>query len=215
MKGQFGKPGHPQQQGMTIPGIGQVATSIGPGVITSQGIMTSQGLLNSQGELVYGPVTSQMAATQQMLSTGLIGNHSGSQGQLHNTGMFFQQMTPAQQLQLQQMQMQHQAQHMKKMRGRDQAALMQQQAQLQQLQQQGKISPIPLRKDMMGGGAMNVLHQMQGAQQHLMNKMGGRVSSSVPTAALLQQSTIATSDGKQRMLMMPLPGETPISSLQR
>ena len=195
-----------------------MATSRGPGVITSQGIMTSQGLLNAQGEIVHGPITSQMAATQQMLSTGQLGNHMGQAGTnnpnlVTSTGMLFQQMTPAQQLQLQQMQMQHQAQHMKKMRGRDQAALLQQQVLQQQLQHQGKISPTPLRKDLIGGP--HALQQLQNAQQqHLANKLG-RVSSSVPTAALLQQSTIATSDGKQRMLMMPISGETPLSSLQR
>lgn len=118
-----------------------------------------------------------------------------------------QQMTPQQQLQLQQMQLQHQAQHLKKLRGRDQmtTALLQQQAALhQQHLQQNKISPAPLRKDIFGGVGAAIQQQLAGQ----------RVGRNIPTAALLQQSTISTSDGKTRV-GLGHQGEAALTPLQR
>lgn len=212
----------PPSSTVIMPAANGVVTS--QAILTKQGIVTSQGLITSQGHVIQGQpqiITSQIGAPTVIAAT-LIPNHIGPQvatttvisGQLIQNPQFvnaagqpvlFQQMTPAQQLQLQQMQLQHQAQHLKKVRGRDQtASLLQQQAVLQQQLQQGKISPTPLRKDLASGIA--------GLQQQLGNKLG-RVASSLPTAALLSHSTISTSDAKQRIAGQT--GESALSSLQR
>lgn len=115
-----------------------------------------------------------------------------------------QQMTPQQQLQLQQLQMQQ----LKKLRGRDQmtAAILQQQAALQgQHFPHSKVSPTPLRKDVFGGVGAAIQQQLQGGQ---------RIGRNIPTAALLQQSTISTSDGKTRV-GPGLQGDIGLTPLQR
>lgn len=199
-------------------------------LISSQGTtINSQGqLVNSQGQVV-GP--QQVSAAQNIAQMGnhvvpsvqqsvvggqLVQNPAVvvSAGQIGPQSLPFQQMTPAQQLQLQQMQLQHQAQHLKKMRRQDQAAALQ-----QQLLTQGKVSPTPMRKDATGGVAgLQQLQNLQ-QQQQLAGKIVGRVTTSLPTAALLQQSTIATSDSKPRVLVMPgqniATTESPLTSLQR
>nr|XP_045614121.1 uncharacterized protein LOC123767957 isoform X2 [Procambarus clarkii] len=107
------------------------------------------------------------------------------------------------------------------MRRQDQAAALQ-----QQLMSQGKLSPTPIRKDVTAATVSGLQQlqnlqqqQQQQQQQHMANKFVGRVATSLPTAALLQQSTIATSDTKPRMLIMPgqpiSTSESPLSSLQR
>lgn len=194
--------------------------------INSQGqLINSQGQVVGQQQVSGGQAVTQMgnhvvpSVQQSMMGGQLVQNPAVvvSAGQLANQSMPFQQMTPAQQLQLQQMQLQHQAQHLKKMRRQDQAAALQ-----QQLLTQGKVSPTPMRKDATGAVAglqqlQNLQHQQQ--QQQLAGKIVGRVANSLPTAALLQQSTIATSDSKPRVLVMPgqnIPTtESPLTSLQR
>ncbi|RXG53998.1 hypothetical protein Avbf_06840, partial [Armadillidium vulgare] len=201
------------------------------GILTKQGIVTSLGIITSQGQLIQGQpqlITSQVGGKAVITSTGQIinqiPNHIATQiattlpqtvmtgqviqnPQLVNSAgqpLIIQQMTPAQQLQLQQMQLQHQAQHLKKIRGRDQASMLQQQAAIQQQLHPGKISPTPLRRDLSSG--------LAGIQQQLGNKLG-RLAASVPTAALLSQSTISTSDSKQRIGAQT--GESALTSLQR
>lgn len=201
------------------------------GILTKQGIVTSLGIITSQGQLIQGQpqlITSQVGGKAVITSTGQIinqiPNHIANQiattlpqtvmtgqviqnPQLVNSAgqpLIIQQMTPAQQLQLQQMQLQHQAQHLKKIRGRDQASMLQQQAAIQQQLHPGKISPTPLRRDLSSG--------LAGIQQQLGNKLG-RLAASVPTAALLSQSTISTSDSKQRIGAQT--GESALTSLQR
>ncbi|XP_037773475.1 uncharacterized protein LOC119569342 [Penaeus monodon] len=187
------------QQGQMV-GPQQVYTSSGQ-VVTQLANHVGPGVANVPNTVVGGQVVQNPTVVVSA------GQQPGGQP------LLFQQMTPAQQLQLQQMQLQHQAQHLKKMRRQDQAAALQ-----QQLITQGKISPTPLRKD--APAAVPGLQQLQNLQQqHLAGKVGARVNSNLPTAALLQQSTIATSDGKPRMLVMPgqtIPTtETPLSSLHR
>nr|XP_027236805.1 uncharacterized protein LOC113828064 [Penaeus vannamei] len=187
------------QQGQMVGGQ-QVYTSSGQ-VVTQLANHVGPGVTNAPNTVVGGQVVQNPTVVVSA------GQQPGGQP------LLFQQMTPAQQLQLQQMQLQHQAQHLKKMRRQDQAAALQ-----QQLITQGKISPTPLRKD--APTAVPGLQQLQNLQQqHLAGKVGARVNSNLPTAALLQQSTIATSDGKPRMLVMPgqtIPtSETPLSSLHR
>ena len=180
--------------------------------------MTSQGLLTSQGQLIPGQLT-QLGGQTVLASNGQviaapIPNHIAAPalpqtvvaGQLVQPPQLVNSvgqpivLSAAQQLQLQQMQLQHQAQHLKKLRGRDHAAaLLQQQAALQHQLHPGKISPTPLRRDIAAG--------FHGLQQQIGSKIG-RVASSLPTAALLSQSTVSTSD-KQRG------GESALSSLQR
>lgn len=223
-KGTIATSQHQQQQLLTSQAQSQAQ------LISSQGTsINSQGqLVNSQGQVV-GP--QQVSAAQNITQMGnhvvpsvqqsvvggqLVQNPAVvvSAGQIGTQSLPFQQMTPAQQLQLQQMQLQHQAQHLKKMRRQDQAAALQ-----QQLLTQGKVSPTPLRKDATGGVAgLQQLQNLQ-QQQQLAGKIVGRVTTSLPTAALLQQSTIATSDSKPRVLVMPgqniATTESPLTSLQR
>ncbi|KAK3858831.1 hypothetical protein Pcinc_035007 [Petrolisthes cinctipes] len=190
----------PQQQQQLLTSQAQAQGQL----ITSQGTtINSQGqLVNSQGQIVAQVANHVSPSVQASVVGAQVANNPTvvvSAGQPHP--LPFQQMTPAQQLQLQQMQLQHQAQHLKKMRRQDQAAALQ-----QQLLTQGKVSPTPPRKDVTGG------------LQQLAGKMVGRVATSLPTAALLQQSTIATSDSKPRVLVMPghpTASESPLTSLQR
>ena len=223
-KGNIATSQHQQQQVLTSQAQSQAQ------LINNQGTaINSQGqLVNSQGQVVGQQVSAGQAVTQMgnhvvsgvqqsMVGGQLVQNPAVvvSGGQLPNQSMPFQQMTPAQQLQLQQMQLQHQAQHLKKMRRQDQAAALQ-----QQLLTQGKVSPTPMRKDPTGAvTGLQQLQMQQQQQQQLAGKIVGRVANSLPTAALLQQSTIATSDSKPRVLVMPgqnIPTtESPLTSLQR
>ena len=106
---------------------------------------------------------------------------------------------PAQQALLMQ---QIQLQQNKKLRGRDQvtAALLQQQAAVAALQQ-SKVSPTPLRKDFLGGVGAAIQQQLAGQ----------RFGRNIPTAALLQQSTIGTSDKSKGFLH----GDGTLTSLHR
>lgn len=195
-------------QGTTINSQGQLVNSQGQ-VVGPQQVSAGQ-TITQMGNHVVPSVQQSMVGGQLVQNPAVV----VSAGQMGNQSLPFQQMTPAQQLQLQQMQLQHQAQHLKKMRRQDQAAALQ-----QQLLTQGKVSPTPLRKDTSGGVAS--LQQLQNLQQQqqLAGKIVGRVTTSLPTAALLQQSTIATSDSKPRVLVMPgqniAPTESPLTSLQR
>ena len=83
------------------------------------------------------------------------------------------------------------------------AALLQQQAAaLHHHHLQGsKVSPTPLRKDLLGGVGAAIQQQLAGQ----------RFGRNIPTAALLQQSTVGSSDAKSRLLQ----GDTALSSLQR
>lgn len=223
-KGNIATSQHQQQQLLTSQAQSQAQ------LMSTQGTtINSQGqLVNSQGQVVgpqqvsAGQTITQMgnhvvpSVQQSVVGGQLVQNPAVvvSAGQIGNQSLPFQQMTPAQQLQLQQMQLQHQAQHLKKMRRQDQAAALQ-----QQLLTQGKVSPTPLRKDTSGGVAgLQQLQNLQ-QQQQLAGKIVGRVTTSLPTAALLQQSTIATSDSKPRVLVMPgqsiTTTESPLTSLQR
>ena len=162
-------------------------------------------LLTSQGQLIPGG-QAVLAPNGQVIAAPMA-NHIGPQpvvaaGQLHQLLNSAGQpivLTAAQQLQLQQVQLQQQAHQLKKLRGRDQAAaLLQQQAALQHHITQGKISPTPLRRSDIAAG-------LHGLQQQISGKLG-RAASAIPTAALLCQSTVSTSD-KQR--------ESALSTLQR
>lgn len=195
-------------QGTTINSQGQLVNSQGQ-VVGPQQVSAGQ-TITQMGNHVVPSVQQSMVGGQLVQNPAVV----VSAGQMGNQSLPFQQMTPAQQLQLQQMQLQHQAQHLKKMRRQDQAAALQ-----QQLLTQGKVSPTPMRKDTSGGVAS--LQQLQNLQQQqqLAGKIVGRVATSLPTAALLQQSTIATSDSKPRVLVMPGQNiantESPLTSLQR
>lgn len=198
-------------QGTAINSQGQLVNSQGQ-VVGQQQVFTTSGQVVTQLANHVGPnVQASVLGGQVMQNPPVMVNAAQQVGTQH---LPFQQMTPAQQLQLQQMQLQHQAQHLKKMRRQDQAAALQ-----QQLLSQGKVSPTPIRKD--SPATVTSLQQLQNLQQqHLAGKMVGRVATtSLPTAALLQQSTIATSESKPRLLVMPAQGvptsETPLSSLQR
>lgn len=224
-KGNIATSQHQQQQLLTSQAQSQAQ------LMSTQGTtINSQGqLVNSQGQVVgpqqvsTGQTITQMgnhvvpSVQQSVVGGQLVQNPAVvvSAGQIGPQALPFQQMTPAQQLQLQQMQLQHQAQHLKKMRRQDQAAAIQ-----QQLLTQGKVSPTPMRKDATGGVAgLQQLQNLQQQQQQLAGKIVGRVTSNLPTAALLQQSTIATSDSKPRVLVMPgqniATTESPLTSLQR
>lgn len=195
-------------QGTTINSQGQLVNAQGQ-VVGPQQVSAGQAI-TQMGNHVVPSVQQSVVGGQLVQNPAVV----VSAGQIGNQSLPFQQMTPAQQLQLQQMQLQHQAQHLKKMRRQDQAAALQ-----QQLLTQGKVSPTPMRKDPTGGVAgLQQLQNLQ-QQQQLAGKIVGRVTTSLPTAALLQQSTIATSDSKPRVLVMPgqniATTESPLTSLQR
>lgn len=218
---------HQQQQVLTSQAqtqAQQLMNTQGTTINSQRQLVNSQGQVVGQQQVSAGQTVTQMgnhvvpSVQQSVMGGQLVQNPAVvvSAGQIGNQSLPFQQMTPAQQLQLQQMQLQHQAQHLKKMRRQDQAAALQ-----QQLLTQGKVSPTPMRKDATGAvtGLQQLQNLQQQQQQQLAGKIVGRVATSLPTAALLQQSTIATSDSKPRVLVMPgqnIPTtESPLTSLQR